>query len=93
MGDGSTRRSSTPQRRQDEAHDARADGQFDLFGALPSPDDVHASSHDAADTDDARAHATRAPRAPKPARPSAASDAGNAARDDEAAAPPSTGML
>ncbi|EMH2978090.1 DUF72 domain-containing protein [Burkholderia multivorans] len=93
MGDGSTRRSSTPQRRQDEAHDARADGQFDLFGALPSPDDAHASSHDAADTDDARAHATRAPRAPKPARPSTASDAGNAARDDEAAAPPSTGML
>ncbi|AYY98147.1 DUF72 domain-containing protein [Burkholderia multivorans] len=93
MGDGSTRRSSTPQRRQDDAQDARADGQFDLFGALPSSDDAHASSHDAADADNARAHATHSPRAPKPARSSASADAGSAAPHDEAAAPPSTGML
>ncbi|EGD05396.1 hypothetical protein B1M_06615, partial [Burkholderia sp. TJI49] len=39
MGDGRTRRKAPPERRQgNDANDAHADGQFDLFGG--SPDDA-----------------------------------------------------
>lgn len=100
MGDGRTRRKAPPERRQgDDANDAHADGQFDLFGG--SPDDARDAPPGAAGAGaNSRARATTEDGHGEPARPArnraspgAPAAADEALRAHDEPAPPSTGML